>query len=132
LSEIRSGSNPHYHTNTDNYIVYSEKDFQFGFSAVQMTVASLCRLAGVFDSATTGAITDHPVKTGARPATAATKARIFDISGRLITEVKEPFDRRMLSGNNGSLRILPRGVYVIRLINDQYPAETKHLKLLTE
>jgi hypothetical protein len=131
MSEIGSGSNPHYHTNTDNYSVYSEKDFQFGFSTVQTTVGTICRLAKVFDSTTT-AITDYPVKNNFSTMIPADKACIFDISGRLIMELNGTFTPQTFTGKNPSLTKLARGLYIVRLIKDNQSVGPGYLRLLKE
>lgn len=132
MSEIGAGSNPHYHTNTDNYEVYSDKDFLLGFNAVQMTVGTLCMLAGVFDSTTTGSILNPGANKHFLQSPVVKEACVFDTRGKLVAELKGPCDRRMLEREIAAGMVLPPGLYIIRLIQAQGPAQTRFVRVLYE
>lgn len=53
LDEIGNGSDPHWHIATDLYETFSEKDFLLGYNTMQMTIGTVCRPAGVYDSTPT-------------------------------------------------------------------------------
>lgn len=47
IEEIGKGSNPHWHEPTDVPETYSDADYRLGFNALQMTLGTIARLAGL-------------------------------------------------------------------------------------
>lgn len=47
IAEIGKGSNPHWHQTSDVPGTYSDADFKLGFNALQMTLGTVAKLAGV-------------------------------------------------------------------------------------
>ena len=46
-SQVGSGWDPHWHTPTDMFTSFSDKDFRLGLNAAQTTLAAIGQLAGV-------------------------------------------------------------------------------------
>jgi len=117
LDEIGNGSDPHWHTATDLYATFSEKDFLLGYNAMQMTIGTICRLAGVYDSTPTP-VTDYEILNKARPVVSphVEAIVIFSVQGKKVAESRNVnnLERYLLDirrrGN------LSHGVYIVNLI----------------
>jgi hypothetical protein len=118
MSEIGSNSNPHYHTSTDLYNVYSEKDFLLGLNTVQMTVGTMCQLAGVFDSANTSLVVPKFEKGRfALVASDYTEFKIFNLKGKEILTCKPSgFPQTFFTGNSKKEKLSGQ-LYIVQLLS---------------
>ena len=118
ISEIGNYSDPHWHTATDLYDTFSEKDFLLGFNCLQMTIGTVCRLAGVYDSTPVSIEIPQTYKQK-QPILfpVAKEIKIFDTQGRKIAEHPGSCNWLQYSKSLENRKILPAGLYIFQLIS---------------
>ncbi|MBN1980428.1 MAG: M28 family peptidase [Chitinivibrionales bacterium] len=132
ISEIGNNSNPYYHKNTDLYSAFSEKDFLLGFGTVQMTIGTLCRLAGIFDSSKTGSVSPDDAGVHKKFMTVSTPSEvtIFDTRGRTVAIFRGAHDCLIFYKEPGKRNILPVGLYIMHLVYVKNMKEYRLLKIV--
>jgi hypothetical protein len=131
IIEIGEGSDPHWHTATDLYETFTEEDFLLGYNSMQMTIGTVCRLAGVYDSTPTAIIIPEADKNKQPLLSPNTKEiKIFTIQGRKIAEYRGSCDWLQYLKSIRAQRILPQGLYIIQLINAYYNTKCRFFRIM--
>jgi hypothetical protein len=119
LDEIGNGADPHWHTATDLYETFSEKDFLLGYNAMQMTIGTVCRLAGVYDSVPTPNNHFDGINNNQSMLSPIAKGvMIFTVQGKKIDEYHGLCNWQRYVRSIRLQRQVPQGVYIIQLITD--------------
>ena len=131
ISEIGNGSDPHWHTATDLYDTFSEEDWLLGFNCLQTTIGTMCRLAGVYDSTPVSIEIPQTYKQK-QPILfpVAKKIKIFDTQGRKIAEHHGSCNWLQYCKDLESRKILPAGLYIIRLISANDNSKHRFLQVV--
>ncbi len=129
--EIGNNSNPYYHKPSDLYKNYSELDFLLGFNTVQMTIGTICRLAGVYDSSVTAV---HPevgkgILKNAVLSSNVTGIKIFDARGRIIAECMGSLDKQQLYKYITNANLRSRGICFVQVFTGSRIMEYKILNV---
>ena len=117
LAEIGQGADPTWHTKYDYYNYFSNEDWLLGFNCAQMTIGTVCRLAGVYDSTPVAIEIPQTIQKQPVLSTIAKEIRIFDTQGRKIAEHHGLCNWLQYYKGLKSRKVLPAGLYIIQLID---------------
>jgi len=131
IKEIGNYSDPAWHTVCDTFGYFSEKDFLLGFNCVQMTIGTICRLAGVYDSTPVSINMPHINKPAHYEISPIVRhIKVFNTQGVKVAEHIGRHNWRHYCKeiqNNGTM---PSGLYIIQLIDCNNRAESRYLRIV--
>ena len=128
-TELANNSNPHYHKNTDLYSSYSELDFLLGLNTVQMTVGTLCRLAGVHTATSISQKPGKGIFNKSLLSPNVTGIKIFDARGKKIAEFDGSANWQQLYKSVSGRHMHSRGVCIIQIKSGSHTKEYRLLNI---
>ncbi len=129
LAEIGQGADPTWHTQYDEYDYFSDEDWLLGFNCVQMTIGTICRLAGVYDSTPVSIEIPHTnIQKQPVLSTIAKEIKIFDTLGRKIAEHHGSCNWLQYYKGLKNRKVLPAGLYIIQMIDTKDNSKYRFLQ----